>query len=168
MIDFSHDREYTNLKVEQNGVKTNKVERSEGMFGQYKHTLDNKGRLIVPSKLREEFGDAFYLAKAPDGCLSVYPEKEWQKVLDRSNELPASKMRSMRYFFGSVAKCEPDKQGRFLLPEGLRKYANISQEVIIVGLASRAEIWAADRYEADEEKYLTPEAIAAVMEELGF
>ena len=131
------------------------------MYGKYQHTLDAKGRLFVPSKLKEELGAAFYIAKAPDACLTVYPEAEWQKVLDHCNELPASKARAMRFFFANVAKCEPDKQGRFLLPAELR-------QVVFLGQAGRAEIWSAERYAAEEAKYLTPEAIAEVMEELGF
>ena len=66
-----------------------KMERGEGMFGQYKHGLDPKGRLVVPSKLREELGDTFYIAKAPDACLKLYPEAQWQKLLDRCNNVSA-------------------------------------------------------------------------------
>ena len=138
------------------------------MYGKYKHTLDAKGRLFVPSKLRDELGAAVYIAKAPDPCITVYTEQEWQRILDRCNELPSSKVRAMRYFFANVVKCEPDKQGRFLLPETMREYAGIKQDVIFVGQAGHAEIWSAERYEAEEQKYLTPENIAAVMEELGF
>lgn len=138
------------------------------MFGQYRHTLDAKGRLFVPSKLREELGTAFYVATAPDPCLAVYPEAEWQKVIERFNALPLSKARSMRVFFANVTKCEPDKQGRFLLPESFREYAGIRQDVVFLGQAGRAEIWSAERYAMEEEKYLTPAAIAAAMEELGF
>ncbi len=138
------------------------------MYGQYKHTLDPKGRLFVPSKFREELGASFYIAKAPDGCLAVYPEAEWRRVLDRFNALPMSQARNMRVFLANVIKCEPDKQGRFLLPDSFREYAGIKQEAVFLGQAGRAEIWSADRYAAEEEKYLTPEALAAVMEELGF
>lgn len=138
------------------------------MYGQYKHALDAKGRLFVPSKLRDELGASFYIAKAPDGCLAVYPEQEWQRVLDHFNELPFSKARSMRVFFANVVQCEPDKQGRFLLPESFREYAGIKQEALFIGQAGRAEIWSVERYTAEEEKYLTPDALAAVMEELGF
>lgn len=137
------------------------------MFGQYKHSLDPKGRLVVPSKLREKLGTAFYIAKAPDACLKLYPEAQWQKLLDRCNEMPSSKLRALRVFFANVIKCEPDKQFRFLLPESFRSYAGIDQEVIFLGQAGVAEIWAAERYEAEEEKFLNPEALAAVMEELG-
>lgn len=138
------------------------------MYGQYRHALDPKGRLFVPAKLRDELGDVFYLAKSADPCLTVYPEKEWQRVLDHCHDLPPSKMRAMRFFLANVARCEPDKQGRFLLPESFRAYAGIGPEAIFIGLAGHAEIWDAARYEAEEKKYLTPENIAAVMEELGF
>lgn len=137
------------------------------MFGQYTHSLDPKGRLVVPSKLREELGTAFYLAKAPDTCLTLYPEAQWQKLMDRCNELPSSKLRALRVFLSNVIKCEPDKQFRFLLPESFRVYAGIEQEVTFLGQGGVAEIWAADRYASEEEKYLNPEALRAVMEELG-
>ncbi len=138
------------------------------MFGKYKHTIDAKGRLFVPSKLREELGSQFYVAKAPDACLSVYPEAQWQKVLDHFDELPPAQARKMRYFFANVWKCEPDKQGRFLLPEDYRSWAGITQDVVFIGQAGRAEIWSAERYEAEEAAFLTPETLANVMEELGF
>ena len=138
------------------------------MFGQYRHALDPKGRLFVPAKLREELGSAFYVAKAPDACLTVYPEAEWQKVLDHCNALPASKARGMRVFFANVVKCEPDKQGRFLIPTELRQYAGIRQEVTFIGQGGHAEIWDSEAYDKLEQETLTPENLAQVMEELGF
>ncbi|MBQ2446552.1 MAG: division/cell wall cluster transcriptional repressor MraZ [Oscillospiraceae bacterium] len=138
------------------------------MFGQYKHTLDAKGRLIVPSKLREELGELFYISKAPDVCLTVYTAAEWQRVVDHFNSLPITASRSLRYFMGNVWQIEPDKQGRFLLPESLRTFAGIDQDVIFLGLGGRAEIWAAERYEAEEPEHLTPEAIEQALKELGF
>ena len=138
------------------------------MFGQYKHTLDAKGRLIVPSKLREELGEVFYIAKAPDPCLSVYTAEEWQEVVERVKALPMTTGRTLRYFLANVWQCEADKQGRFLLPESYRKYAGIDQDVIFLGLGTRAEIWAAERYEAEEPEHLTPEAIEQALKELGF
>ena len=138
------------------------------MYGKYKHTLDPKGRLFVPSKLKDELGAAFYVAKAPDACLTVYPEAEWQKVLDHCNELPASKARAMRFFFANVAKCEPDKQGRFLIPSELRQYAGLTQDVTFIGQGGHAEIWDSEAYDELERQTLTPENLTAVMEELGF
>ena len=116
------------------------------MYGKYQHTLDAKGRLFVPSKLKEELGAAFYIAKAPDACLTVYPEAEWQKVLDHCNELPASKARAMRFFFANVAKCEPDKQGRFLIPANLRQHAKLGKEAVLIGVSNRIEVWSKEEW----------------------
>ena len=88
------------------------------MFGKYKHTLDPKGRLFVPAKLREELGSAFYVARSLDPCLTVYTEEEWQRIVERSKAAPSSKARGLRTFFANVVRCEPDKQGRFLLHAG--------------------------------------------------
>lgn len=137
------------------------------MYGKYRHSLDAKGRLFVPAKLREELGDAFYIAKAPDACLKLYPEAEWERMLERVRQLPGSRVSGLREFFANVNKIEPDKQGRFVLSDSYRQYAHIDQEVYFLGQANVAEIWDAERYEAEEAKHLTPEAIAAVMEELG-
>ena len=138
------------------------------MYGKYKHTLDAKGRLFVPAKLREELGASFYVAQGADTCLTVYTEEEWQKLLEKFASMPSSRTRHMRSFFANVHKCEPDKQGRILLPESMRNYAKIKQDVVFIGLATRAEIWSAELYEAEEAEYLTPENIAALMEELRF
>lgn len=138
------------------------------MFGQYKHTMDAKGRLIVPSKLREELGEVFYITVSPDSCLTIYTKAEWQKVLDRSNEIPLTEAGGLRYFLASAWQVEPDKQGRFLLPEHLRSYAGLKEDVIFLGLGGRGELWAADRYEAQEAEHLTPAAIRAALKELGF
>ena len=138
------------------------------MFGKYKHTVDPKGRLFVPSKLREELGDAFYVTLGLDHCLSVYTESGWQSILDRYNALPISQARKMRFLFANAAKCEPDKQGRFLLPAALRRYAGLGQEVTFLGQGSRAEIWDTAAYEALEAAELTPGKLRAVMEELNF
>ena len=136
------------------------------MYGKYKHSVDPKGRLFVPSKLREELGEAFYVTLGLDHCLSVYTEAGWQAILDKYNALPISQARKMRFLFANAAKCEPDKQGRFLLPDDLRKYAGIQQEVYFLGQAGRAEIWAAERYE-EEEANVSTEELAALMEEIG-
>ena len=138
------------------------------MFGKYKHTVDPKGRLFVPSKLREELGDAFYVTVSPDHCLSVYTEESWRHIVDKYNSLPVSQARRMRMILANAAKCEPDKQGRFLIPADLRSYADLRQEVTFIGQGGHAEIWDSETYDALEQRELTPENLAAVMEELGF
>jgi len=138
------------------------------VYGKYRHTVDPKGRLFVPSKLREELGEAFYVTLGLDHCLTVYTEAGWQAILDRYNAMPLSQSRKIRFLFANAAKCEPDKQGRFLLPQDLRNYAGLSQEVTFIGQGNHAELWDSAAYDALERETLTPENLAAAMEELGF
>ena len=138
------------------------------MEGKYVHTVDPKGRLFVPAKLREDLGTGFYVTLGLDHCLTVFTEAGWQSVVDKFNALPLSQARKMRFFFANAAKCEPDKQGRFLLPQTLRDYAGLTQSVTFIGQADRAEIWDTDTYNKLETEMLTPENLSAVMEELCF
>lgn len=141
---------------------------ARGVYGKYKHSLDPKGRLFVPAKLRDELGEAFYVTLGLDHCLAVYPESCWDAIIDRYNAMPLSQSRKMRALLANVARCEPDKQGRFLLPAELRDYAGIGQEVTFIGQGNHAEIWDSASYEAFERETLTPENLLAAMEELGF
>ncbi len=137
------------------------------MFGKYTHSVDPKGRLFVPSKLREELGEVFYVTIGVDRCLSVYPTAKWSAIEAGFNALPMSKAGKFRFFFANVAKCEPDKQGRFLIPAELRNYAGLTEEVTFIGQGDHAEIWNAQTFAAQEQIQLTPENLTAVMEELG-
>ena len=138
------------------------------MFGRYDHGVDEKGRIFLPAKFRAELGDAFYVTIGLDRCLTVYTETSWQKILDRFNEMPLSQSVKMRFLFANAAKCEPDKQGRFSLPQELRSYAGISENVTMIGMGTRAEIWDKDSYQKLEDKELTPESLKQMMEELNF
>lgn len=138
------------------------------MVGKYRHTVDPKGRLFVPAKLREELGDSFYVTLGLEHCLSVYTEAGWQAIVDKYNALPMAQARKMRFLFANAAKCEPDKQGRFLIPTELRDYAGLKDEVMFLGQAGHAEIWDAATYDALEAETLSPEYMASVMEELDF
>lgn len=138
------------------------------MFGKYRHTVDAKGRLFLPSKLREEIGDVFYVMIAPDPCLTIYTEEAWQKVMDRFNALPITKSRNLRVLLSNAAKCELDKQGRFLIPTEMRQYAHLEQDVTFSGQGERAEIWDTAAFDELEKQKLKPEEVLAAMEELGF
>lgn len=138
------------------------------MVGKYRHTVDPKGRLFVPSKLRTELGDSFYVTLGLDHCLSVYTEEGWAAIVEKYNALPLVQARKMRFLFANAAKCEPDKQGRFLIPTELREYAGLKQEVTFIGQGGHAEIWDSEAYDRLEAEALTPEALAAAMEELDF
>lgn len=137
------------------------------LTGTYEHSIDAKGRLFLPAKLREELGEVFYLAMGIDTCLAIYPLSTWGRFTEKLASLPMSKSRVMRSFFANAVKCEPDKQGRIVIPQRLWEYAKLSREVVILGVNDRAEIWSQERW-AMSEAEMTPEKMAACMDELGF
>ena len=138
------------------------------VIGQYQHNIDAKGRLFIPAKYREELGEAFYVTIGLDGCLSVYSDAKWADLTAKFDALPIAKARSMRALFANAAKCEPDAQGRILIPAKLRRYAALEKEVVINGASKCVELWNPERWAPIEEAGLTPENLAAVMEELDF
>ncbi len=137
------------------------------MTGKYRHNIDPKGRLIVPAKLRDELGDTFYVTMGLDGCLCIYTEEGWNDIVAKVNALPRIQARKMRVLFANCAKCEPDRQNRFLLPAELREYAHLTDEVMFIGVGHYAEIWDCSTYLAQEAAQMTPEALGAAMAELG-
>jgi MraZ protein len=137
------------------------------LTGKYLHSIDNKGRLIVPSPLRRELGEVCYVTVSYDKCLSVYSQENWDAFQERINALPLTKSRSLRVVFANTATCELDSQGRILIPQELRDFAAIDKNVTIIGFANHAEIWDRDAYIDLEKKELNSETIAAAMEELG-
>lgn len=138
------------------------------MTGTYEHSVDAKGRLFIPSRLREELGVSFYLAAGIDACLAVYPQETWQRFTEKFSSMPMSATKSMRRLFANAAKCELDSQGRIVIPPKLRKYAALDKDVVIIGVNDRAEIWSAEAWNAQEEEEMTPEQMSACMEALGF
>ena len=112
-------------------------------MGEYNHTIDAKGRLIVPSKFREQLGDEFVVTKGLDGCLFVYDNTEWKNVRREvtGTPLPIRCQKISRFFLAGASACEVDRQGRILLPSVLRDFAGLEKEVVLVGVGSRIEIW---------------------------
>ena len=138
-------------------------------MGEYNHTVDTKGRLIVPSKFREQLGDEFVVTKGLDGCLFVYSKSEWGNIEEKFRNVPLTTKdarKFARFFFAGAASCEVDKQGRILLPANLREYAGIDKEVVSVGVYSRVEIWSKDRY-LENSDFDDMDEIADHMAELG-
>ena len=138
-------------------------------MGEYNHSIDQKGRLIVPSKFREQLGNEFVVTKGLDGCLFVYSNEEWQRIEEKFREIPLTTKEARkfsRFFFAGAATCEVDKQGRILLPSNLREYAAIEKEVVSVGVLSRVEIWSKDRW-SENGDYDDMDEIAEHMAELG-
>lgn len=138
------------------------------MKGEYQHTLDAKGRLFIPAKLREQLGDGFVVTKGLDGCLFLYPQKAWDELEQKIRQLPMSKSRGLqRFFLSSAADVTVDRQGRIVIPTTLRSYANLERDVVVIGVGERAELWDARRWNAYTDD-LDCESIAQAMEELGF
>jgi len=138
------------------------------MTGEYQHNLDAKGRLFIPAKLREDLGDVFFVTISMDRCLSAYSGENWETFSAKVNAMPYVKQRKMRPLFANAAKCELDAQGRVLLPQNLRDYAGLSKNVTVVGANNHAEFWDSETWQSVREEEITPENIAAVMEELEF
>ena len=138
-------------------------------MGEYNHTIDTKGRLIIPSKFREILGDEFVVTKGLDGCLFVYDNKEWTSFEEKLKSLPLMNKDSrkfVRFFLAGAANVEVDKQGRILIPSVLREFAGLDKDVVLVGVASRIEIWSKEKWEEASE-YDDMEEIAEHMSELG-
>ncbi|MDE6816047.1 MAG: division/cell wall cluster transcriptional repressor MraZ [Lachnospiraceae bacterium] len=138
-------------------------------MGEYNHTIDAKGRLIIPSKFREALGDEFVVTKGMDGCLFVFDNSEWQNFAEKLRELPMmdKEVRQFtRFFLAGAASVEVDKQGRILLPSVLREFADITKDAVLVGVGSRIEIWSKNRWEGTVT-YQDMDDIARHMAELG-
>lgn len=138
-------------------------------MGEYNHTIDAKGRLIIPSKFRDSLGDEFVVTKGLDGCLFVYDNKEWSAFEEKLKSLPLTNKDArqfVRFFLAGATLAEVDKQGRILVPANLREFAGLEKEVVLVGVASRVEIWSKARWE-DTASYDDVEEIAEHMAELG-
>lgn len=125
------------------------------LLGEYEHSIDTKGRIAMPAKLREGLGGKFIITKGLDGCLFVYAMDEWQRVEQKLASLPMSRKTARdftRFLFGGACEGECDKQGRVLLPASLRRYAGLERDAVIVGVGSRAEIWDAAKWQQYNEE----------------
>ena len=138
-------------------------------MGEYNHTIDAKGRLIVPSKFRELLGNEFIVTKGLDGCLCVYPNEEWTRITESIRNLPMNSKdarKLSRFFITGAANCELDKQGRILISPAQREFAELQKDVVVAGVLNRIEIWSRDRWQA-ENTYDDMDEIAEHAAELG-
>lgn len=141
------------------------------MIGKYIAKLDDKNRLFLPAKLRADLEGQFYVTLGVNcghRCLTVYKAQDWQVLESNYNALPiAQRGAATSLIFMNAAECTPDKQFRFGLTQFLLEYAGIDREVVIVGRAGQAEIWAAEEFAAFETENLTPEKLLASLEAIG-
>ena len=119
------------------------------LIGEYHHNIDEKGRLIIPAKFREEIGNSFVVTKGLDGCLFVYPKEEWNNIISKYKTLPNTKdaRNFMRVFLSVASICEFDKQGRINISSPLINYADLTKECVIIGVSDRLEIWSMENWQ---------------------
>ena len=139
------------------------------LIGEYGYSIDVKGRLNFPAKLREDLGDTFVLTKGfDDKCLLVYSMEEWKNFEDKVKSLPMSKARNLqRFFFASATEIEPDKQGRIVVPAVLREYALLDKDVMVIGASNHCEIWSKQRWDEICAE-LDTTSIVDIMDDIGF
>jgi len=119
------------------------------LLGEYNHNVDEKGRVSVPAKFREDLGASFIVTKGLDSCLFIYSKIEWNTFETKLKDLPLTNPNArnfIRFFFSGATECELDKQGRINIPQNLREYAGLSKDVSIIGVSTRVEIWDREKW----------------------
>ncbi|OPA78457.1 cell division/cell wall cluster transcriptional repressor MraZ [Paenibacillus selenitireducens] len=119
-------------------------------MGEYQHTIDEKGRMIIPSKFRDALGSNFVVTRGLDQCLFVYPRTEWEVLEQKLKALPLMKSDARaftRFFFSGATECELDKQGRVNIPNNLLQYSKLDKDCVVLGVSNRVEIWSKDIWE---------------------
>jgi len=139
-------------------------------IGEYKHSVDNKNRIIIPSKFREKLSSPFVLTKGLDGCLYAYPMEEWKILEKKLRALPLTNKNArafVRFFFSGANEVMLDKQGRALVPQNLLEYALIDREIVSIGVSNRIEIWSKKNWDEYNNSNIDYTEIAEKMSELG-
>ena len=140
-------------------------------MGEFHHNIDDKARLVLPSKFREELGDSFIVTRGLEGCLFVYSQTEWKIFEDKLRTFPLTNKDAralIRFFLAGAMECEIDKQGRFLIPSNLREFAGLEKEVVVIGVLDKIEIWSKDKWlKYSEEENNSADEIAEKMSNLG-
>ncbi|RWZ60702.1 transcriptional regulator MraZ [Halobacillus fulvus] len=136
-------------------------------MGEFQHNIDTKGRIIVPSKFRQDLGESFVLTRGLDQCLFAYPMNEWKVLEEKLKKLPLTKKDARaftRFFFSGAVECEVDKQGRVNIPPPLRKYATLEKECVVIGVSNRIEFWSEHLWESYFEE--SEESFAEIAENM--
>ena len=138
-------------------------------MGEYNHTIDAKGRLIIPSKFRELLGEEFVLTRGLDGCLYIYPMDEWESFEMKLRSLPLTNKNARtfsRFFVAGATTCELDRQGRILVPQTLREFAGLEKDVVLSGNLNRIEVWSKEKWNEICD-YDDMDSIAESMQDMG-
>ncbi|MCI9177255.1 MAG: division/cell wall cluster transcriptional repressor MraZ [Clostridia bacterium] len=141
------------------------------LIGEYEHSLDAKGRMILPAKIREDMGEKFIITKGLDGCLFGFSQTEWIRFEEKLKTLPLTNKNArdfVRFFLSGATECEVDKQGRFLIAGNLREYSNLEKDAVIIGVGTRIEIWNKEKWKSyNSDENISADEIAENMTMLG-
>ncbi len=119
-------------------------------MGEFHHNIDDKARIVLPSKFRDELGDSFVITRGLEGCLFIYSKNEWNNLTSKLKTLPFTKKDARaftRFFLSGALECATDKQGRIAIPMPLVNYANLQKECVIIGVGDRIELWSSNSFE---------------------
>lgn len=119
-------------------------------MGEFHHNIDDKARLVMPSKFRDELGENFIVTRGLEGCLFIYSKEEWINIVSKLKQLPFTKKDArafLRFFLSGAMECTLDKQGRMVLPMPLVSYAKLQKECVIIGVNDRLEVWSKDSFD---------------------
>ena len=138
------------------------------MIGNFEHKIDAKGRLFIPSSLREELGEVFFITISFENCLNAFSREGWKYFEENVNTMKISERHKMRPVFSNASKCVLDSQGRFLIPQHLRDRIGLKKNVTVVGAGTFVQIWDSEAFKKIDELETTPDNLAKVMDELDF
>ena len=138
------------------------------LYGTYHHTIDAKGRLFIPAKMRDELGEKFFVTVSWEQCLTIYSLERWSHAQEKLKEMSQSAQMEMRAIFSKAGECDVDAQGRIQLKKDLRDHVGLKKDVTIVGTGVYVQIWDSDTYRPIEEEEAKPLNIKNVIEKYGF
>jgi len=138
------------------------------MYGKFQHSIDAKGRLFIPARLREKLGDKFYVTISFEECLTIYTIERWRKAEEKLETMPQSAQMELRQLFANAAEVELDGQGRIPLTKDLRDFAGLMKNVTIIGTGLYVQIWDCEKYKVIEDKERNHDSLKNVIEKYGF